>query len=222
MHSGDSLMSMQDTESFYTTVQQEMCARYGKTFTWELKAKMMGRKALPAAQTLVDELGIAEQISAEEFVKEREERLHALFPQCQLLPGVRRLIEHLKQSNVPMCVATSSHQRHFELKTQQHKELFALFDHIITGDAVHHGKPAPEIFQTAAAAWQPPPDPSACLVFEDALLGVEAGVAADMHVVMVPDAQLDTSAIDNCECVTKLSSLEDFVPERFGLPPFPS
>ena len=26
-----------DTESFYTTVQQKLCAKYGKEFTWDLK-----------------------------------------------------------------------------------------------------------------------------------------------------------------------------------------
>ena len=30
------------------------------------------------------------------------------------------------------------------------------------------GKPAPDIFVKAAAMFDPPPDPSACLVFEDA------------------------------------------------------
>jgi len=33
-------------------------------------------------------------------------------------------------------VATSSHSRHFDLKTQKHRELFALFDHIITGETM--------------------------------------------------------------------------------------
>jgi beta-phosphoglucomutase-like phosphatase (HAD superfamily) len=39
-----------DTETAYTTAQSEVCARYGKQFTWDLKAKMMGKKAIEAAQ----------------------------------------------------------------------------------------------------------------------------------------------------------------------------
>lgn len=34
-----------DTEGFYTDVQQRMLQRFGKTFTWDLKSRMMGKKA---------------------------------------------------------------------------------------------------------------------------------------------------------------------------------
>lgn len=91
---------LQDTESFYTIAQQKILGRFGKEFTWELKAKMMGQKALPAAQTLVDELGLEGQLKAEDFVKEREEMLHTMFPQAQLLPGVAEFIKHLVSNKV--------------------------------------------------------------------------------------------------------------------------
>jgi (DL)-glycerol-3-phosphatase len=91
---------MQDTESFYTIVQQKILQRFGKEFTWELKAKMMGQKALPAAQTLVSELGLEGQLTPEDFVKEREEMLQTMFPEAKLLPGAAKLVEHLKGNNV--------------------------------------------------------------------------------------------------------------------------
>ena len=56
------------------------------------------------------------------------------------------------------------------------------------------------------------------MVFEDAVLGVDAGVAADMQVVMVPDPRLDKEMTRKASLV--LSSLEDFKPELFGLPPY--
>ena len=90
-------------------------------------------------------------------------------------------MRHLHASGVPFALATSSHRRHFDLKTSLHGPLFELFDHRVTGDQVANGKPHPEIFQRAASLWRPaPPAPGACLVFEDAPIGVEAAKAAGM------------------------------------------
>lgn len=179
---------------------------------------MMGQKALPAAQTMVQELGLEGQLVPEDFVKEREEKLHKLFPSCQLMPGAERLIKHLHASGVPICVATSSHRRHFELKTSKHTEFFQLFDHIITGDHVENGKPAPDIFLQAAGKWEATPPPSQCLVFEDAPTGVAAAKAAQMCCIMVPDPNLARDQTKQADVV--LSSLMDFDPAAYGLPPF--
>lgn len=105
-----------------------------------------------------------------------------------------------------------------ELKTTQHAALFSLFHHIITGDEVSKGKPDPELFQRAAAGFSPPPPPGACLVFEDAPSGVQAALRAGMSVVMVPDPQLGPLLREGATEV--LGSLEEFVPEAWGLPPF--
>ena len=49
------------------------------------------------------------------------------------LAGAERLLRHLHAHGVPFALATSSHQRHFAVKTQRHTELFALFRHRVTG-----------------------------------------------------------------------------------------
>lgn len=38
----------------YTVVQQRLASRFGKNFTWALKAKMMGKKVRPAMAKKVD------------------------------------------------------------------------------------------------------------------------------------------------------------------------
>ena len=58
------------------------------------------------------------------------------------------------------------------------------------------------------------------LVFEDAHNGVNAGLAAKMNVVWVPMPELKNLDKVDSEPALTLSSLEDFKPELFGLPPY--
>ncbi|KFK27290.1 hypothetical protein AALP_AA8G363200 [Arabis alpina] len=210
-----------DTEKFYTEVQEIILARYNKTFDWSLKAKMMGRKAIEAARIFVEESGISDSLSAEDFLVERESMLQDLFPTSDLMPGASRLIKHLHAKNIPICIATGTHTRHYDLKTQRHKELFSLMHHIVRGDdpEVKQGKPAPDGFLAASRRFKDGPvDPQKVLVFEDAPSGVLAAKNAAMNVVMVPDPRLDISHQDVADQI--LTSLLDFKPEEWGLPPF--
>ncbi|GER52044.1 haloacid dehalogenase-like hydrolase superfamily protein [Striga asiatica] len=210
-----------DTEKFYTEVQEIILARYNKTFDWSLKAKLMGRKAIEAARIFVEESGISDSLSAEEFLVEREDMLRSLFPSCELMPGASRLIQHLHANGVPICVATGSHKRHFELKTQRHRELFSLMHHVVLGDdpEVKQGKPSPDVFIAAAKRFEGGPvDPRKILVFEDAPSGVLAAKNAGMSVVMVPDPILDNSYHQTSD--QTISSLLDFNPGEWGLPQF--
>lgn len=210
-----------DTEKFYTEVQEIILSRYNKTFDWSLKAKMMGKKAIEAAHVFVEETGIVDSLSAEDFLVEREEMLRNMFPTSELMPGADRLIRHLHQNGIPICVATGSHRRHFELKTQRHGELFSLMHHIVLGDdpEVKQGKPSPDIFLAAAKRFEGGTvDPHSILVFEDAPSGVLAAKNAGMSVVMVPDPRLDSTFHETADQV--LSSLLDFNPSDWGLPPF--
>lgn len=209
-----------DTENFYTEVQTKILARYGKEFSWALKAKMMGKKALEAGQVFIAETGLQGILTAEDFIKEREKMLHDLFPKCQLMPGAERLIRHLHNHGVPMAVATSSHRTHFDMKTQKYLDLFGLMHHIVVGDdpMVTRGKPSPDIFQVAAQRFgESNFEPGKFLVFEDAPTGVQAAKNASMPVVMVPHPELDKSLIDGDQV---LSSLLDFDPSFWGLPAF--
>ncbi|KAA8522766.1 hypothetical protein F0562_009072 [Nyssa sinensis] len=210
-----------DTEKFYTEVQEIILARYGKTFDWSLKAKMMGKKAIEAARVFVEETGLSDSLTAEDFLVEREEMLRNMFPTSELMPGASRLVRHLHANGVPICVATGSHRRHFELKTQRHGELFSLMHHVVLGDdpEVKQGKPSPDIFLAAAKRFEGGPvDPHKILVFEDAPTGVLAAKNAGMSVVMVPDPRLDSSFHETADEV--LSSLLDFNPNDWCLPPF--
>ena len=85
-----------------------------------------------------------------------------------------------------------------------------------TGDQVVKSKPSPDIFQVASQGFDSKMDPHAVLVFEDAPIGVEAALAADMNVVLVSESVEPGSV----QCNQHLKTMESFSPELWGLPPF--
>lgn len=212
-----------NTQEMYSKVGGALLASHGKTSDWEFKMKVIGRKAEEAAAMIVEHYGLP--YTGPEYLTLHESKLHSLFPTCDLLPGVEKLVKHLKDNNIPMCVATSSSRRVLDIKiSMKHKQFFSQFSHIVTGcdSRLKTAKPSPEIYQLAASSFpvdKGPVSPASCLVFEDAPNGVTASLAAGMQVVMIPDCRVKKEYL--LPATQVLSSMEDFLPQDFGLPPFP-
>lgn len=210
-----------NTEHLYTKITQQILDELGcnQKYTGDFKVTLMGAQSLEVASRIVEHFKLS--ITPEEYVVRQRKLAFESMPKAELLPGVERLLHHLHDKKVPMALATSSSKEMYDLKTVNHTALFDLFDHKVYGssdDEVVHGKPSPDIFIVAAHRFPDQPDPSQCLVFEDAPNGVRAGLAAGCQVVMVPEDYV--TAEMRAEATLVLDTLEQFKPEAFGLPPF--
>jgi HAD superfamily hydrolase (TIGR01509 family) len=112
------------------------------------------------------------------FEADYRARLLAAFEtQLTVMPGVRETIAALA---VPYCLATSSSPERLR-RSMEITGLAPLFaGTAFTASEVRHGKPAPDLFLHAARQMQA--SPARCVVIEDSLNGVRAGLAAGMEV----------------------------------------
>lgn len=118
-----------------------------------------------------------------QFYAQRKEAVYrdlALAAGLGPLPGVREMLLALNEAGVPCSIASSTPRVNIDFILGR-MGLDTLFDAITTGDQVKQGKPAPDIFLHAAGQLGGRP----ALVFEDALVGIEAAKRAGMAVVAV-------------------------------------
>lgn len=99
-----------------------------------------------------------------------------------LMPGVAALLEMLGRAEVRLAIGSSAPRANLEL-TVHACGLDGRFAAISALEDIRHGKPDPEVFLVAAERAGVPP--SRAVVFEDALIGVQAAKAAGMYAVGV-------------------------------------
>ena len=98
------------------------------------------------------------------------------------LPGVRNLLTALRDEGIPAVVGSSTPRRNLEVSIEL-LGLEGFFHDLVSSDDVTNGKPDPEVFLKAAERIDCAP--GRCIVFEDSLHGIEAGLAGGMKVVGV-------------------------------------
>ncbi len=100
-----------------------------------------------------------------------------------LFPGAMPLLEALRDSRVPAALYTSSDPAKMHRLFTVHPALRNMFAAIIDGSMVSRSKPDPEGYLAAARAIGC--DPARCVVVEDSLQGVRAGLAAGATVAAI-------------------------------------
>jgi HAD superfamily hydrolase (TIGR01509 family) len=115
---------------------------------------------------------------------EKRNRVKEIF-KADLFSGAREFLDHWHGLK-PFGLATNS-PRNFVRPALEQVGLLNYFEHITTSDEVTHRKPHPEIFEQTFQKFGI--TPSKTVVFEDQLIGIEAGRAAGAKVIAIDNGQ---------------------------------
>ena len=122
----------------------------------------------------------------------------------EILPDVSKVLEFLKGRNIPIALGSASKNARPILEKVN---LLHYFDIIVDGNNVTKAKPDPEVFLLAAK--QLGVKATDCIVFEDAVAGIEAANAAKMISIGIGNEKTLREAQFNFTDFTEMS--KDFI-----------
>lgn len=144
----------------------------------------IGTNAQKTREIVFDYCG--EDFPYDELVKEASAIFHAK-ADAEGLPvkkGVRELLDYLKESKIPVAVASSTR---VEVVTMELKQagLYDYFQVVMGGDQLKRSKPDPDIYLMTCERLGVAPEEAYAI--EDSYNGIRSSYSAGMRPIMVPD-----------------------------------
>lgn len=103
----------------------------------------------------------------------------------EILPGAREFVQACRDAGIKTALGSASKNSTMILEKIN---MVSLFDAVIDGNKVSKAKPDPEVFLKGAEAVGV--NPAQCVVFEDAIAGIEAALAGGMKAVGIGSADV--------------------------------
>ena len=175
---------MIDTEPLYKRSMQQTARKLGYDLSDEFMLSLVGRQDSDCRRLIASRFGdgfpqdafwsgwpkIWRQIASTEGIARK--------------PGLEELLSFLSETRLPAALATSTYREQAEFSLSAASVEYP-FVHMVTGDQIGHGKPAPDIFLEAARRLGI--SPQHCVALEDSENGIRSAAAAGMTAIMVPD-----------------------------------
>ena len=195
-----------DTEKLYTRFWREAAEELGHPMTLEQALQMRSLGQGPSQEKLDSFFGpgVVDYMTLRAVRIERMEAFIAAHG-VEEKPGIRALLAHLKEKNIP-CAITSSSSIPLIREHLGNLGLLEGFTALRSGKDVPHGKPAPDIYLAGAAAIGVAPEN--CLAIEDSPAGIEAAWRAGCMPIIVPDQDQPSNEVLS-RCFARADSLFD-------------
>jgi len=178
-----------DTARFHFLVWKQLADKLDFDFTETDNERLKGVSRMDSLEILL-EIG---NISATEEEKlnfaEEKNRIYLDFIRQMtpndVLPGSREFLNELKSHGVFTGLGSASKNARLILEKTN---LLSLFDAVVDGNLIRHAKPNPEVFALGAQMLRV--ESTECVVFEDAVAGIQAAHNAGMKCIGIGSAEI--------------------------------
>lgn len=168
-----------DTAKYHFIAWKALAEELGFDFTLEDNERLKGVSRMQSLEILL-EIG-GKQFSEQEKIAMAEKKntlyvtyIEKMTPE-EILPGVEKFLQELKNDGIKTALGSASKNAPMIL---DRIGLTGMFDAIVDGNSISEAKPNPEVFLKGAEKIGIQPEH--CVVFEDAIAGVEAARNANM------------------------------------------
>ena len=190
-----------DTAVYHYKAWKRLADELGINFTEHDNERLKGVSRVRSLEIILELGGITKTPEEQQELATRKntwyvEMINRMTP-AEILPGAKEFLETCRAAGIKTALGSASKNSSTILDKIG---LAGLFDTIVDGNHVSKAKPDPEVFLKGAEALGV--IPAECVVFEDAIAGVEAAINGGMKVVGIgsPDvlnrANLAVSGLD--------------------------
>lgn len=182
-----------DTAVYHFKAWKRLANELGFNFTEAQNEKLKGISRIRSLELILEWGGIEKSAAEQHELATRKnewyvDMVHQMTPE-DILPGAKELLESLRSAGIKTALGSASKNAGVILDKVG---ILPLFDVVIDGNMVSASKPDPEVFLKGAEALGAAPEQ--CIVFEDAIAGVEAGKAGGMKVVGIGEKSVLSEA----------------------------
>jgi len=182
-----------DTAKYHYLAWKKLTTILNIHFTEEDNERLKGVSRM-ASLDIILEIGnmVPDNLMKEEYAALKNkwylDYINRMMPD-EIFPGSLEFISELKNAGIKVAIGSASRNTPLIL---ERLGIGKLFDAVADGNIVRKAKPDPEVFITAAKMLGVSPED--CIVFEDAVAGVEAALNAGMRCVGIGSEKILTGA----------------------------
>ncbi|MAM94257.1 HAD family phosphatase [Parvibaculum sp.] len=198
-----------DTEPVANRALARFLGECGFEISYEECRRLFVGRTMQAVQAHVED-ALGRPLGSDWPARIRDETLKAFAQGIEPVAGAQALLQELAAREKPYCVASSGRFEKMRFTLGATGLLPLVEDVLFSAEEVAQGKPAPDLFLHAAVRMGHAPEN--CLVIEDSVPGVQAGVAAGMSVIgYAGDPMTDAAALkrEGAHVISDMSALLD-------------